>query len=45
MDSRANETIKMLSSTASILALVMIIFITTMFVWRFRTKIGMLEEP
>jgi hypothetical protein len=45
MDSSANETIKMLSSTASIVALVMIIFITTMFVWRFRPKIGMLEGP
>jgi hypothetical protein len=43
MDSNANETIKLLSSPASIVALVMIIFITTMFVWRFRPKMGMLE--
>ena len=43
MDSRPNETIKMLRSTASIIALVMIIFITTMFVWRFRSKIGTFE--
>jgi hypothetical protein len=43
MDSSVNETTKMLSSTTSIIALVVIIFITTMFVWKFRPKIWVLE--
>jgi hypothetical protein len=42
-DRHAEETIKALSSTTSIVALIMIVFITAMFVWRLWGKIRVLE--
>ena len=42
-DQYANETIKAFSSIANIVALLMVIFITTLFVWRLWPKIRMLE--
>ena len=42
-DQYTNETIKAFSSIANIVALLMVIFITTLFVWRLWPKIRMLE--